>query len=60
MGIGKKAKSVSRTVTGKTKEATGKATGDKSLELKGKAEKARARARQAMEKGKDAFKHHGA
>ncbi|MYT28594.1 MULTISPECIES: CsbD family protein [unclassified Streptomyces] len=57
MGIGKKAKSVSRAVAGQTKETTGKATGDKGLELKGKAEKARARARQALEKGKDTFKH---
>ncbi|KUL36868.1 hypothetical protein ADL22_23515 [Streptomyces sp. NRRL F-4489] len=56
MGIGKKAKNVSRTLTGKTKETTGKATGNKSLEAKGKAEKIKGKAAQAAERGKDTLR----
>ncbi|MEU6879477.1 CsbD family protein [Streptomyces sp. NPDC046712] len=57
MGAGKKAKNVAKTTKGKAKEATGKATGNESLELKGRAEQAAADAMQTGEKAKDTLKH---
>ena len=44
-------------LTGKAKEAAGKATDDESLEAEGKGDQAKANLKQAGEKVKDAFKH---
>jgi uncharacterized protein YjbJ (UPF0337 family) len=52
-----KAKNKAQAVKGRVKEATGKATNDKSLEAKGKADKASGNLKQAGEKLKDAVKH---
>ncbi|MGW7487421.1 CsbD family protein [Streptomyces sp. NPDC054786] len=57
MNIGKKTRNIGHIVEGKAKETTGKALGNKSLQRKGKAEQAMGRMRQAVEKGKDTFKH---
>ncbi|MFG3041371.1 CsbD family protein [Streptomyces sp. NPDC048330] len=57
MAAGKKAKNVGQSVKGKVKETTGKAVGNESLEMKGRAEQAAADAKQAGEKTKDALKH---
>ncbi|MFE2009977.1 CsbD family protein [Streptomyces sp. NPDC059491] len=57
MAAGKKAKNVGQSVKGKVKETTGKAVGNESLEMKGRAEQAAADAKQAGEKAKDALKH---
>lgn len=42
---------------GKTKEALGRATGDRSTEAEGKGDQAKSDLKQAGEKVKDAFKH---
>nr|WP_269857112.1 CsbD family protein [Streptomyces sp. RPT161] len=57
MGIGKKAKNLSKTAEGKTKKVTGEATSNESLKAKGKAEQVKGDAKQAAEKTKDTFKH---
>ncbi|MFG2830440.1 CsbD family protein [Streptomyces sp. NPDC048434] len=57
MNIGKKTRNIGHIVEGKAKETTGKALGNRSLQRKGKAEQAMGRMRQAVEKGKDTFKH---
>ncbi|MFF9867386.1 CsbD family protein [Streptomyces sp. NPDC013953] len=57
MGSGKKAKNVGRSAKGKAKEVTGRAVGNESLEAKGRAEQMKGDAKQAVEKGKDTFKH---
>ncbi|MEL5960313.1 CsbD family protein [Streptomyces sp. CLV115] len=57
MGIGKKTKNIGKIAEGKTKEATGKAVGNESLEGKGRAQKTKGRVKQVIEKGKDTFKH---
>lgn len=57
MRISKKARNVSEIAEGKSKETTGKALGDENLERKGKAEKAKGKVKQALEKGKDTFRH---
>ncbi|RKE17524.1 CsbD family protein [Streptomyces sp. TLI_171] len=57
MGAGKKMKHAAETAKGKAKEATGKATGNESLTLKGKAEQVKGDSMQAGQKAKDAFKH---
>jgi uncharacterized protein YjbJ (UPF0337 family) len=43
-------------LTGKTKESTGRATGDASLESEGRTEQSKSDVKQAGEKIKDAFK----
>lgn len=52
-----KAKNQAQNVKGKVKEAAGKATGDESLEVKGKGDQIAGDVKQAGEKVKDAFKH---
>lgn len=56
MAGGKKAKNVTKTAKGKVKETTGKAVGNESLEMKGRAEQVEGDMKQAGEKVKDAFK----
>ena len=57
MGAEDKIKNAVEDATGKAKEATGKATDDRSLENEGKGDQAKADLKQAGEKVKDAFKH---
>lgn len=57
MSSGKKAKNVGRTAKGKAKEVAGKTMGNESLEAKGRAEQMKGDAKQAVEKGKDTFRH---
>ncbi|KMO96118.1 CsbD family protein [Streptomyces roseus] len=57
MGAGKKAKNVGKNVKGKTKEATGRAVGNESLEAKGRAEQMAGDAKQTVQKAKDTLKH---
>ncbi|MFF8373023.1 CsbD family protein [Streptomyces lydicus] len=57
MGIGKKSKNLGDMTEGKTNETAGKALDDRSLEGKGKAEKAKGKVKQAVERGKHSFKH---
>jgi len=52
-----KAKNSIEDVSGKAKEALGKATGDKSTENEGRADQSKADLKDAGEKVKDAFKH---
>ncbi len=56
MGLGDKIKNAAEELTGKGKEATGKATGDRSLEAEGKADQSKASIKKAGENVKDAFK----
>ncbi|MFH8711926.1 CsbD family protein [Streptomyces zaomyceticus] len=57
MAGGEKEKNMAKTAKGKVKETTGKAVGDESLEMKGRAEQVEGDAKQAAEKAKDTFKH---
>jgi uncharacterized protein YjbJ (UPF0337 family) len=57
MGIGDKASNKIDDLGGKAKEATGKATGDKSTENEGKVDQAKSSLKDAGEKIKDAFKN---
>lgn len=57
MSIGKKTRNIGHIVEGKAKETTGRALGNKSLQRRGKAEQALGKMRQAVEKGKDTFRH---
>lgn len=57
MGMGKKARNIGHIVEGKAKETTGRALGNKSLQRRGKTEQALGKMRQAVEKGRDTFKH---
>lgn len=57
MSAGKKIKHTTETAKGKVKEATGKAVGNESLVVKGKAEQAKGDMAQAGQKTKDALKH---
>lgn len=57
MAGGKKAENMAKSAKGKVKETTGKAVGDESLEMKGRAEQAEADAKQTAEKAKDTLKH---
>ncbi|MCX4790346.1 MULTISPECIES: CsbD family protein [unclassified Streptomyces] len=57
MGIGKKSKNIGKIAEGKTKETAGKVVGNESLEGKGRAQKMKGKVKQAVEKGKDTFKH---
>ncbi|MDN4643127.1 CsbD family protein [Arthrobacter sp. PsM3] len=58
MGLGDKIHNAATKLTGKAKEATGKATGDKHLKNEGKGDQVKANLKQAGEKVKDAFKRH--
>jgi len=51
-----KAEGKAKEMKGRAKERMGEATGDESLRARGKAEKAKANLRQAVEKMKDVFK----
>ncbi|MEV0448500.1 CsbD family protein [Streptomyces sp. NPDC050600] len=57
MAGGKKAKNMAHTAKGKVKETTGKATGNESLEFKGRAEQMKGDAKQTAQKAKDTLKH---
>jgi uncharacterized protein YjbJ (UPF0337 family) len=57
MGLDDKIKNAAEDVTGKGKEATGRATDNERLEAEGKGDQAKADIKQAGEKVKDAFKH---
>ncbi|MFC9229214.1 CsbD family protein [Streptomyces decoyicus] len=57
MNIGKKTRNIGHIVEGKAKETAGRALGNKSLQRRGKAEQAVGKMRQAVEKGKDTFRH---
>ena len=57
MGAEDKIKNTVDDLTGKAKEAKGKATDDEKLEAEGKGDQAKADLKNAGEKVKDAFKH---
>lgn len=57
MGLDDKIKNKTEDLTGKGKEASGKATGDREMEAEGKGDQTKADIKQAGEKVKDAFKH---
>jgi len=57
MGVDDKIKNKVEDVTGKGKEATGKATDDEQLEAEGRGDQSKSDLKQAGEKAKDAFKH---
>lgn len=56
MGLQDKAENTAEGVKGKAKEATGRATDDKSMENEGKVDQTKSDLKQAGEKAKDAFK----
>ena len=56
MGIDDKIRNAGDKAAGKIKEASGRATDDKSQETEGRADQAKADLREATEKVKDAFK----
>jgi uncharacterized protein YjbJ (UPF0337 family) len=56
MGLDDKIENATDDLKGKTKEATGKATDDESLEAEGRGDQAVSNLKQAGEKVKDAFK----
>lgn len=56
MGLADKAKNEAQTVKGKAKEAAGRATGDRSLEAEGRADRTAGNVKQAGEKIKDAVR----
>ena len=57
MGIGDKIKHGAEDLTGKAKEAAGKATDNERLEAEGRVDQSEADLKQAGEKVKDAFKN---
>ncbi len=57
MGLGDKIENLKDDLTGKGKEATGKATDNERLEAEGKVEQSQADVKKAGENVKDAFKH---
>ncbi|MFE7774006.1 CsbD family protein [Streptomyces sp. NPDC057445] len=57
MSASEKAKAKAEQGKGKLKEAVGRATGNERVTAEGRAEQTKGDARQAKEKGKDAFKH---
>ncbi|MFF4604725.1 CsbD family protein [Streptomyces sp. NPDC001339] len=57
MRFGKKAKGLGETAAEKVKETTGKTLGEAGHEWKGRAEQARERVKQAVERGKRSLKH---
>jgi uncharacterized protein YjbJ (UPF0337 family) len=56
MSLADKAKNKVEELLGKSKEATGRATGDNKLKAEGKKDQAKAKLKQTGEKIKDAFK----
>lgn len=56
MNASDKAKNTAEDLKGKTKEATGKATGNDELEAEGKADQVKASVKEAGENVKDIFK----
>ncbi|MCT9869861.1 CsbD family protein [Paenarthrobacter aurescens] len=56
MGLGDKIKNAAEEATGKVKEKTGEATGDRDLQAEGLADQSNANLKQAGEKVKDAAK----
>ncbi|MEU9079489.1 CsbD family protein [Kitasatospora sp. NPDC004745] len=57
MGTDDKLRNAADKAKGKVKEVTGRATGDRSIEAKGRAEQAKSDLKQAAEKIKDAGRH---
>ena len=57
MGVGDKIDNMKDDLTGKGKEAAGKATDDERLEAEGRVDQSKADLNQAGEKVKDAFKN---
>jgi uncharacterized protein YjbJ (UPF0337 family) len=57
MGLGDKIENLKDDLTGKGKEAAGKATDNERLEAEGKVEQSQADVKKAGENVKDAFKH---
>ena len=57
MGLDDKIENKTQDITGKAKEATGKATEDEQLEGEGRTDQTKSDLKQAGEKVKDAFKH---
>ena len=57
MGLGDKIENMKDDMTGKGKEAAGKATDNERLEAEGRVEQSEADLKQAGEKVKDAFKN---
>ena len=57
MGLDDKIKNKTEDLTGKGKEASGRATGDREMEAEGKNDQAKSDVKQAGEKVKDAFKN---
>ena len=57
MGLGDKIENMKDDLTGKGKEAAGKATDNERLEAEGRAEQSEADLKQAGEKVKDSFKN---
>ncbi|HEX9229517.1 MAG TPA: CsbD family protein [Arthrobacter sp.] len=58
MGLGDKIRNAATKLTGRAKEATGKATGNDRLKNEGRGDQVKADLKQAAEKVKDAFKKH--
>jgi uncharacterized protein YjbJ (UPF0337 family) len=56
MGTMDKAKNATQAAKGKVKETAGKATDNKRLQAKGKADQAKAKLKRTGEKAKDAFR----
>ncbi len=56
MSTDDKARNMGENLKGKTKEGAGRATGDRSMQAKGKAEQTKANLKQAGQKVKDAFR----
>jgi uncharacterized protein YjbJ (UPF0337 family) len=57
MGLDDKISNAAEKVSGKAKEATGRATDDERLEAEGRGDQSKADLKDAGEKVKDAFKH---
>ncbi|MER5496150.1 MULTISPECIES: CsbD family protein [unclassified Streptomyces] len=57
MGIGKKSKNIGEIAEGKAKESVGRAVGNERLEGKGRVQKMKGKVKQAIEKGKETFRH---
>ena len=57
MGLGDKIENMKDDVTGKSKEAAGKATDNERLEAEGRVDQSEADMKQAGEKVKDSFKN---
>ncbi|MFE0418108.1 CsbD family protein [Streptomyces tendae] len=57
MAGNQKSRAKTEQAKGKAKEAAGRAVGNERMTAEGRAERSRGDARQAKEKGKDAFRH---